>query len=141
MEDKKNTIERQCGTMTNAAYLMSLALDLILRVSERMMNSRKEAYKKEKKQLFTRYTKTVRDACIIQDQLTQDIWDVEKNYNYKNVDLWLEQANELARLILMFADRSIDVDVVDRIFAFIREQPGEGIVDDNLLDNFRLKKL
>jgi hypothetical protein len=141
MEDKKNTIERQCGTMTNAAYLMSLALDLILRESEWKMRLRNEGYKKEKKQIFSRYTKAVRTACVLQEQLTQDIWDVEENYNYKNVDLWLEQANELARLILMFADRSVDVDVVDKIFKFIREQPGEGIVDEKLLDEFRLKKL
>lgn len=141
MEDKKNTIERQCGTMTNAAYLMSLALDLILRESEWKMRLRNEGYKKEKKQIFSRYTKAVRTACVLQEQLTQDIWDVEENYNYKNVDLWLEQANELARLILMFADRSVDVDVVDKIFKFIREQPGEGIVDEKLLDDFRLKKL
>ena len=141
MEDNKNSIERQCGTMTNAAYLMSLALDLILRESEWKMKLRNEGYKKEKKQLFSRYTKTVRTACVLQDQLTQDIWDVEENYNYKNVDLWLEQANELARLILMFADRSVNVDVVDSIFKFIRDQPGEGIVDEKLLDEFRLKKL
>lgn len=141
MADDKCTIERQCGTMTNAAYLMSLALDLILRESEWKMRLRNEAYKREKKQLFSRYTKAVRTACILQDELTQDIWDVEENYDYKNVDTWLDQANELARLILMFADRSVDVDVVNKIFAFIREQPGEGIVDDKLLDNFRLKKL
>ena len=141
MEDNKNSIERQCGTMTNAAYLMSLALDLILRESEWKMRLRNEGYKKEKKQIFSRYTKAVRTACVLQEQLTQDIWDVEENYNYKNVDLWLEQANELARLILMFADRSVDVDVVDKIFKFIREQPGEGIVDEKLLDDFRLKKL
>ena len=141
MEDNKNSIERQCGTMTNAAYLMSLALDLILRESEWKMRLRNEGYKKEKKQIFSRYTKAVRTACVLQEQLTQDIWDVEEKYNYKNVDLWLEQANELARLILMFADRSVDVDVVDKIFKFIREQPGEGIVDEKLLDEFRLKKL
>ena len=141
MEDNKNSIERQCGTMTNAAYLMSLALDLILRESEWKMRLRNEGYKKEKKQIFSRYTKAVRTACVLQEQLTQDIWDVEENYNYKNVDLWLEQANELARLILMFADRSVDVDVVDKIFKFIREQPGDGIVDEELLNEFYLKKL
>lgn len=141
MEDKTDKIERQCGTMTNAAYLMSLALDLILRESEWKMRFRNEVYRKEKRQTFTRYAKAVRTACILQDQLTQDIWDVEEKYNYKNVDLWLDQANELARLILLFADRSADDDVVNNIFKFIREQPGVGIVDEKLLDDFRLKKL
>lgn len=139
--ERKNTIEHQCGVMTNCAYLMSLALDLILRESEWKMRLRGEAYKKEKKQLFSRYTRAVRDACFLQDQLTQDIWDVEEKHNYRNVDLWLGQANELARLILLFADKSVDEDAVNKIFSFIREQPGEGIIDDKLLDTFRLKKL
>jgi len=135
----KNTIERQCGVMTNALYLMSLAMDRIIRHSEWMMAKRGEAYKQEKKQIFNRYTKAVRTACILQDRLTQDIWEVEENYNYQNVDVWLDEANELARLILLFADKSVDTEVVDRIFKFIREQPGEGIVDEKLLESFYLK--
>jgi vesicle coat complex subunit len=137
--EQKNTIERQCGLQTNALYLLSLAMDLILRNNEWMMSKRREAFKKEKKQLFTRFSKAVKTACILQDQLTSDIWEVEQNYNYQNVDVWLDEANELARLILLFADKSIDQDVVDKIFKFIREQPGEGIVDEKLLENFYLK--
>lgn len=137
--DKKNTPIRQAGTETNSLYLMSLAMDLILRHNEFLMLKQREAFKREKKQLFTRYTKAVRDACILQDQLTNDIWDVEKRYNYKNVDVWLDQANELARLILLYADKSVDVDVVNKIFTFIREQPGEGIVDEKMLESFYLR--
>ena len=136
---KKNTPIRQAGTETNCLYLMSLAMDLILRHNEFLMSKQREAFKREKKQLFTRYAKTVRDACYLQDQLTNDIWDVEKSYGYKNVDVWLDQANELARLILLYADKSVDVDVVNKIFTFIREQPGEGIVDEKMLESFYLK--
>ena len=57
------------------------------------------------------------------------------------MQVWQEEANELARLILLYADRSANQDVVDAIFKFIREQPGEGIVDEELLKNFYLKKL
>lgn len=120
--------------------MMSLAMDLILRNNEWLMSKQREVFKQEKKQLFTRYSKTVRDACYLQDQLTQDIWDVEERYDYKNVDLWLDQANELARLILLFADKSLDEEVVNKIFTFIRQQPGEGIVDEKLLESFYLKK-
>lgn len=141
MADKKNTTINQAGVETNCLYLMSLAMDLILRHNEWLMSKQREAFKREKKQLFNRYTRTVRDACFLQDQMTQDIYDCDEKHEYRNVDVWLEQANELARLVLMFADRSVDVDVVDRIFAFIREQPSEGIVDEKMLDNFRLKKL
>ena len=63
------------------------------------------------------------------------------SFIYRNVQIWQEEANELARLVLMFADRSVDQDVVDRIFAFIREQSGDGIIDERILDDFRLKKI
>ena len=118
---------------------MSLAMDIILRDNERRMRPIK--FSREKKQLFTRYARTVRDACYLQDQLTQDIWNVEEKHNYRNVDTWLDQANELARLVLLFADRSTDPDVVNNIFKFIREQPGEGIVNEKMLESFYLKKL
>ena len=141
MEDKKNTPYRQAGCETNVLYMMSLAMDLILRHNEWLMSKQREAFKREKKQLFNRYAKTIRDACYLQEQLTQDIYDCDEKYNYRNVQIWQEEANELSRLILMYADRSADQDVVDKIFSFIREQPAEGIVDESMLDNFRLRKL
>ena len=141
MEDKKNTPYRQAGLETNALYMMSLAMDLILRHNEWLMSKQREAFKREKKQLFTRYTKAVRDACFLQDLLTQDIYDCDEKHDFRNIPVWQEEANELARFVLMFADRSSDADSVASIFAFIREQPGEGIVDENMLDNFRLKKI
>lgn len=137
--EKKNIPVHQAGVETNCIYMMSLAMDLILRHSEWLMSKQRECYKKEKKQLFNRYVKAVRDACIIQDQLTQDIWDAEEKNDYRNVDAWLNQANELARLILLFADKSANQDVCNNIFKFIREQPGEGIVDEKMLESFYLK--
>ena len=138
MEDR-NTPYRQAGCETNVLYMMSLAMDLILRHNEWLMSKQREAFKREKKQLFTRYAKTVRDACFLQDQMTQDIYDCDEKHNYRNVDVWLEEANELARLVLMYADRSANQDVVDNIFKFIREQPCEGIVDEKMLESFYLK--
>ena len=136
----KNTPINQAGCETNVLYMMSLAMDLILRHNEWLMSKQREAFKREKKQLFTRYTKAVRDACYLQDQLTQDIFDVDAKHGWANIPLWQEEANELARLMLLFADRSADQDVVDKIFSFIREQPAEGIMDEKMLESFYLKK-
>ncbi len=116
-------------------------MDLIMRNTEWLMSKQRESFKREKKQLFSRYAKAVRDACYLQDQLTQDIFDVDAKHDYRNVQVWQEESNELARLILLFADRSVDQNVVDKIFSFIREQPGEGIVDEKLLQSYYLKKL
>lgn len=115
-------------------------MDLILRDNEWRMNKQRETFKREKKQLFSRYTKAVRDACYLQDQLTQDIFDCDEKHGWKNIPLWQEEANELARLILLFADRSSDQDTVDKIFSFIRSLQGEGIVDEKMLESFYLKK-
>jgi len=131
---------KQASMETNAIYLLSMAMDLILRNNEWLMAKNREVFRKEKKQVFTRYTKAIRDACYLQDLLMQDIFEVDSAHNYKNVQIWQEEANELARLILLFADRSVDEDVVDRIFKFIREQPADGIVDEQLLSNFYLRK-
>ena len=141
MEERKNSPYHQAGLETNLLYMASLAMDLILRNNEWLMSKHLESFKREKKQLFTRYTKAVRDACWLQDQLTQDIFDCDAKNSFRNVQIWQEEANELARLMLLFADRSADQDVVDKIFSFIREQPAEGIVDEKMLDNFRLRKL
>lgn len=137
----KNTSINQAGVETNVLYMMSLTMDLILRNNEWLMRKHLESFKREKKQLFTRYAKAVRDACFLQEQLTQDIFDCDAVHDFRNVQVWQEEANELARLILLYADRSANQDVVDAIFKFIREQPGEGIVDEELLKNFYLKKL
>ena len=131
---------KQASMETNTIYLMSLAMDLILRNNEWLMAKNREAFKREKKQVFTRYTKAVRDACYLQDLLTQDIFDVDERNDFKNIQIWQEEANELARLVLLFADRSADQQVVDNIFKFVREQPADGIVDEQMLSNFYLNK-
>lgn len=143
MEDKELEKQewKQIATLVNTIYMMSLAMDLIIRNIEWRMSKNREGFRRDKKQVFTRFMQAVKTACILQEDLTQDIYREDERHNYKNVQIWQEEANELARLMLMFADRSVDQDVVDKIFAFIREQPAEGIVDEKMLDDFRLKKL
>lgn len=123
---------------TNVLYMMSIAMDLILRDCERITPG---GWKREKKQIFTRYIETIKRAYFLQEQLMQDIYAVDEKKNFRNVPVWQEEANELARLILLYADRSSDVDAVEKIHAFLRSIPGEGICDEKLLDRFYLKSL
>lgn len=136
MENEMKTISLEINTI----YMMSLAMDLILRDADWRMLKQREAFKREKKQVFTRFTKAVRDACVLQEMLTEDIFEADAKNNYRFIQTWQEEANELARLILLYADRSVDQDVVDDIIKFIREQPAEGIVDEKVLESFYLKK-
>ena len=141
MDEKKTSNINQAGVETNAVYMMTQTMDLMLRDMEFRMLKERERFSREKKQQFNRYLHAVKTACILNEQLTQDIYDCDEKHNFKNVQIWQEQANELARLILLYADKSVDQDVVDRIFKFIREQPGEGIVDEKMLESFYLKKI
>lgn len=139
MESKVDEL-KQVSTEVNTIYMMSLAMDLILRDAEWRMRKHREAFKHEKRQLFTRFTKAVRDACYLQDRLTQDIFDCDEKHDWKNIPVWQEESNELARLILLYADRSANIDEVSSIFKHIRSLPGEGIVDEAMLSNFYLRK-
>lgn len=139
--DAKNTNVNQAGVETNIVYMMTQTMDLFIRDLERRLFKEKSRFSREKKQLFNRYMQAVKTACIINEQLTQDIYDCDEKYNFRNVQVWQEQSNELARFILLFADKSADQNVVDKIFAFLREQPGEGIIDEKMLETFYLKKL
>lgn len=116
-------------------------MDLILRESDRRFRLKGARFRGEKKQLFNRYTNAVRTALILQEDMSQDIYKEDEKHNFRNIQIWQDEANELARLQLLFADRSADQDVVNNIFKFIREQPGDGIVDEELLNEFYLKKL
>lgn len=129
--------------LANTAYLAALALDLIVRESERTLNMMTPAqgWKFEKKQMFNRFTDYVRKACLINEDIFKDVCDVEAKNRYKYLDVWQEEANELARFILMMGDRTSDINIVNKIHAFICELPGDGCATKELLDRFYMKKL
>ena len=115
-------------------------MDLMIREAERIMRRDGATFRREKRQIFTRFMKAVNTACILQEELTQDIYREDEKHNFKNVQIWQDEANELARLILLFADRSANEDTVNEIFKHLRSLPCEGIVDEKMLESFYLKK-
>ena len=135
-------LEKKSHFITNAAYMTAMALDLLIRESEKCLNKMTPAagWKFDKKQNFTRYTDYVKKACLLNDKLTQDIYDVEKKNDYRYVQVWQEEANELARFILLISDRTSDVDVVNKIYDFIKNQPSDGFATEDLLKRFYLKE-
>lgn len=123
------------------AYLTALALELMLRDIEGRFRAQGETLKHETKQKYSNYLKASKNALFYAERLTEDIFEVDAEHKWKNIPLWQEQSNELARLILLFADRSANIDDVEKIFAFIRSIPGEGIITEEELKNYYLKKL
>ena len=135
-------LEIRSDFVTNAAYMTALALDLLVRESERLLHMMTPAqgWKYEKKRMFSMFTDYVRKACLVNEQITQDVYDVEAANNYKCVQIWQEEANELCRFILMMEDRNKDIDIVNKIHSFIRSLPGDGACTEDLLKHFYLNK-
>ncbi len=136
----ENKDEKKLSVIINSIYMMSLSMDLMIRVADRMMRKEGATFRREKRQIFSRFMKAVNTACILQEELSQDIYREDEKHNFKNVQTWQDEANELARLILLYADRSANIDEVSSIFKHIRSLPGEGIVDESMLESFYLKK-
>lgn len=138
----------------NLLYMLTLSFDLILRDIEWRMDKRSRAeegrrceFKREKKKQFNEYIETIQTAIKnihksweLNEKLTQDIYDSSAGGGYKSVPIWQRESNELARLVLLYADRSANEDAVNAIHSFIRAIPGEGIITEEVLKNFYLKK-
>ena len=121
--------------------MAALSLELMLRDVEQRLNMQGSTFKREKRQTFSRFLDYTKKALYQAEQLTQDIFDVDAENKWKNIPVWQEESNELARLILLYADRSADMDSVFKVFKTLREIEGEGIVDEKMLNNYRLKKI
>lgn len=130
---------------TNVLFMMSLSMDLILRDIDRkirveaLMRGKVGGFKHEKKMLFTRFTQAVRAACVLAEQLGDDVIASTVKSNYKDLNVWQAESNELARLILLYADKSSEEGATGRIFDFIESFAGAGIVTDEKLDPFYLR--
>lgn len=133
-------IEPATGVLTNTLYIMSQAMDIMLRDLERRLKKNHRVLNHEQKRNFSRFIEYVRLACIHAEDLCQDIYNHEAKRNYKDVQLWQEQSNELARLVLLFSDRSRYVNFVEEIFKHIESFEGDGIITEDILKNYYLKK-
>ena len=123
----------------NVLYMGALALDLILRDAERRMRAQGGEFKHEKKQLFNRFTKAVKEACILVDQLNEDVINSTEKSHFKDYNVWQAESNELARLILTFADKASEEGATESIFNYIGSFKGAGIITKEALERFYLK--
>lgn len=131
----------QTDLLVNTSYMVTLTLELLIRDIERRLARENATIQREKKQNFTRFTEACKRTLYYADKLTQDIFMVDSASNWKNIQTWQEESNELARLILLYADKSADVDNVNEVFKLLRSLPGEDIITEEMLDRFRLKTL
>ena len=137
MEEKPTTTT----VIINTAYMSVLAVELMLRDVERRLAKESATIKHDKKQKYRFFFEHCKKALYFAEQLTQDIYDVDAEKSWKNIPVWQEESNELARLILLYADKSADVENVYKVFKTLRDIKGEGIITDEVLEPYYLKKL
>ena len=131
----------QTDVIINTAYMTVLAVELMIRDVERRLAMESAQIQREKKLKYSRFCDHCKKALYFAEQLTQDIYEVDSEKGWKNIPIWQEESNELARLILLYADRSADVENVYKVFKTLRDIKGEGIITDEVLEPYYLKKL
>lgn len=131
----------QVDFLINTTYMCALTLELFLRDVDNRLRMEGATIHREKKQNFSRFIEHTKKALYFADRLFDDITEVDSENKWKNIPVWQEESNELARLILMYADKSADVENVFKVFKVLRDIKGEGILDEKMLDNYYLKKL
>ena len=136
MSDNKITVQ---SVETNVLYMGVMALDLILRDTERRMRAIGGEFKYEKKMAFNRFIKSVKEACLMAERLQDDVVASTAGSSYKDYDVWLGEANELARLILLYADKSSEDGATEAIFGYLNSFKGAGVVSEDDLRRFFLK--
>lgn len=139
--EKPRSQATQTDVIVNTCYMMVLTMELMLRDIERRLARESAQIQRERKMNYNRYLDYSKKALLYAERLTEDIYNADSDNKWKNIPIWQEEANELARLILLYADRSREVDNVNKVFQLLREIPGEDIVNEKMLDYYRLKKV
>lgn len=129
----------------NVLFMMSIAMDIILRDVDRKMQIQayreggRGGFKHDKKLLFRKFIESTKAACIYAELLGDDVIACTEKSNYKDFNIWQDEANELARLILLYADKSSEDGATESIFGYLNSFKGAGIVTEESLKPFYLK--
>lgn len=139
--DKNEELINKADFLATVCYMLALSTDLLLRESESLLKRAvpSQHWQHEKKQLLTRYLESVKRSCILNDQISEYVFNTCKKYDYKTVQPWQEMYNTMARFALLLADRFSDKEVTNKIEEYIKQIPGDGDCDEELLKNFYLR--
>lgn len=124
----------------NILYTTAFAIYFIAQDAERRMNAAGMSLGFRRKQLFNGIIKDLQAAKRKQDELYQDYIKAWKN-NAKNYDEEQENANSLARLLMLWFDRVEGWEDKEKaVEEFIKTLSPEDIVNEDSLKRFKIKK-
>ena len=124
----------------NILYTTAFAIYLIVQDAEQRMNAVGMSLGFRRRQLFNGIIKDLQGAKRKQDELYQDYIKAWKN-NIKNYDEEQENANSLARLLMLWFDRVEGWEDKEKaVEEFIKTLSPEDIVSEDSLKRFKIKK-
>lgn len=126
--------------LTDSIFLMAFAEDLMIQDLIRRLNASGDGLRQRSKFNLNQMLSCLKKASHFADELREELFEADAENKWKNIQVWQDEANEVARLVLLWEDREPHPEVCNKIFKFIRSTEGDGIVDDNLLRNYYLNK-
>ena len=124
----------------NILYTTAFAIYFIAQDAERRMNAAGMSLGFRRRQLFNGIIKDLQGVKRKQDELYKDYIKAWKN-NIKNYDEEQENANSLARLLMLWFDRVEGWEDKEKaVEEFIKTLSPEDIVSEDSLKRFKIKK-
>ena len=141
MEERKFTAD---GIITNTAYMAAFAIERMMIVLDRRLHMRGAHLMHEKKRNFTMLRRSIEavrryyDLAFDEDLVTA----CESSGRMSDYDGAHEDANEIARLLLLYVDRcGYNQDNYERLFRLLRSmEGGTGVITDEVIGDFYMKK-
>ena len=125
----------------NVTYVIALALSMLINDIEKSLLSRRVRYKQDRKRRFNKIISSIKEIKRNLDIIDYIDFAEDLEGHYDAYQYYQEDAAELARLVLLFADRQgHNPDNANEVFRLLRSQTGEGIIDEETLKRFYLKK-
>lgn len=125
----------------NVTYVIALALSMLINDIEKSLLSRRVRYKQDRKRRFNNIISSIKEIKRNLDIIDYIDFAEDLEGHYDAYQYYQEDAAELARLVLLFADRQgHNPDNANEVFRLLRSQKGEGIIDEETLKRFYLKK-
>lgn len=132
------------GLLVNMAYTVAFASERLILVLEKYLNARGERLRHDKKYNFGMLKKSLQAAKRYYDMAFDNdlIRAVSDSGEMKDYDRAHEDANEIARLLLLYADRcGYNQKNYEELFKTLRAMPdGLGKITEDVLKDFYMRK-
>ena len=134
----KNSVE---NLEINLRYIIIMATERIVNDIDKRLKAKKSEFHREKKMRFNQIMDSIKNIKRLNDLIDQEDYAVGLQGNYESYQYYQEDAYELARLLLLFADRHTkDAEIGNSVIKYVRALESAGIITEDVLTKFYLKK-